>query len=115
LITDKSARPSWLLNLTNDAWFGRSPGPYQHFAMARMRAVEQGLPLVRAANTGISAVIDPYGRILRLLPLGGRGVIDQALPQPLAPTWYARWGEYSSLLLLVLLTVFWCKRRTTLP
>jgi apolipoprotein N-acyltransferase len=106
ITVNKPTRPDWILNVTNDAWFGNSPGPYQHFAMARMRAVEQGLPLVRAANTGISAVIDPYGRILRALPLGARGVIDQTLPKPLAPTVYAAWGEMLPLFLLTLLALF---------
>src|SRR5581483_2245929 len=62
-VTDPNNRPVWLINVTNDAWFGNSTGPYQHFYMTKMRAVEEGLPLVRAANTGISAVIDPYGRV----------------------------------------------------
>ena len=73
-VTDRAARPGWLLNLTNDAWFGSSAGPYQHFHQAQVRAIEQGLPVARAANTGISAVIDPYGRILAEIGLGERGV-----------------------------------------
>ena len=90
-------RPGWLLNVTNDAWFGNSAGPYQHFSSARLRAIEQGLPLVRAANTGISAVVDPYGRVTGYLPLGARGVLDAALPKARSPTPYARFGDLSFL------------------
>ncbi len=89
----RGERPGWLLNLTNDGWFGESSGPYQHFQQARVRAIEQGLPLVRAANTGISAVVDPVGRILKELPLGVEGVLDAPLPQPIAPTFYVRIGD----------------------
>ncbi len=87
-------RPGLLLNLTNDAWFGRATGPYQHLVAARLRAVEEGLPLVRAANTGISAVIDGWGRVRRSLPLGMRGDIDAQLPPaPAQPTVFARFGS----------------------
>ena len=86
--------PGLILNLTNDAWFGRTPGPYQHFAQARLRAVEEGLPLVRDANNGISAVVDPHGRVLASLPLGAQGVLDSALPERLpGATLYRQFGD----------------------
>jgi apolipoprotein N-acyltransferase len=94
-------RPGWLLNVTNDAWFGRSSGPYQHLASARLRAVERGLPLVRAANTGISVIVDPWGRTLRRLGLGETGVLDGPLPRALAqPTPYSRIGDWGFAALL---------------
>jgi apolipoprotein N-acyltransferase len=80
----ETVRPGLMLNVTDDAWFGRTAGPYQHFAQARLRTIEEGLPLVRAATTGISAVIDPYGRILTMLPLGQEGILDSGLPQKIA-------------------------------
>ncbi len=98
-------RPQWMINVTNDAWYGNTPGPYQHFLQARVRAVEEGLPLVRAANSGISAVVDAYGRIIASLPLDHIGVIDATLPAAIAPTLYARLGD---LLLLAMLSLTAC-------
>ncbi|MGA2125381.1 MAG: apolipoprotein N-acyltransferase [Xanthobacteraceae bacterium] len=89
----RGERPGWLLNLTNDGWFGDSIGPYQHFQQARIRAIEHGLPLVRAANTGISAVVDPLGRVVAELPLGAEGVLDAFLPRAIDPTPYVRFGN----------------------
>ncbi len=94
-LVDREHRPGFLVNVTNDGWFGHSTGPYQHLAQARLRAIEQGLPLVRAANTGISAVIDAYGRELKTLPLMERGVLDSALPAALPPTLYAQAGDWT--------------------
>lgn len=88
-----ATRPAWLLSITNDAWFGQSIGPHQHFATMKARAIEQGLPAVRAASTGISAIIDPWGRLVVHLGLGQMGFVDGPLPQALAPTLYARWGD----------------------
>ncbi|WP_299968158.1 apolipoprotein N-acyltransferase [uncultured Roseobacter sp.] len=105
------ARPDFLIQITNDAWFGQYAGPQQHLAQARMRAIEQGLPLMRAANTGVSAMIDPYGRILRALPLGEQGFIDAPLPAPLPKTLYSRTGDLPlALLLLIGLSTSWLRR-----
>jgi apolipoprotein N-acyltransferase len=93
-------RPDWMLQVTNDAWFGIHTGPFQHFAQARLRAVEQGLPLIRVANTGITAVIDARGRILAELPFGTMAALDTTIPGALPPTPYARWGDGPLLLLL---------------
>ncbi len=94
-------RPGWLLNLTNDAWFGISSGPYQHFQQARVRAIEEGLPLIRSANSGISAVIDPVGRVIALLPLGEDGLLDSALPKPARITIYGRTGDLIFIVIVV--------------
>lgn len=96
VVPNTLSRPAWLLNVTNDAWFGTSLGPFQHFASARMRAVEEGLPLVRAANTGITAIVDGYGRILGQLGLNDVGVIDTDLPKPVTGiSLYAEFGNWS--------------------
>ncbi len=87
-------RPEWLLNLTNDAWYGMTQGPHQHFALSRMRSVEEGLPLVRVANTGISGVVDAYGRVVAKAPLGVRAVVDSDLPKGLGQrTVYSMFGN----------------------
>jgi len=96
-------RADWIVQITNDGWFGTLTGPYQHLAQARLRAIEQGLPLVRVANTGVSGVIDAHGRILATIPLGEAAYIDASLPGALPPTPYARFGEVPLLLLLAAL------------
>jgi apolipoprotein N-acyltransferase len=95
-------RPGLLLNVTNDGWFGMTSGPYQHFAQARLRAIEEGLPLIRAANTGISAIIDSYGRVLAELPLGAERVLDGPLPRRIAAPLFARFPLSSVLLLWII-------------
>lgn len=104
-------RPGWIVNLTNDGWFGISTGPYQHLQQARLRAVEQGLPLVRAANTGISAVVDPLGRIVAQLELGREGVLDSSLPAAIPPTLYARTGNIPIIVVLLIATILVIRRR----
>ena len=94
-------RPGWFVNVTDDSWFGPSTGPYQHLFTARVRAIEEGIPVVRAANTGISAVIDPLGRTIATLGLDKFGALDAPLPAALAPTPYARFGDLGFLLLLI--------------
>ncbi len=93
-------RADWILQITNDAWFGTLTGPYQHLAQARFRAIEQGLPLVRVANTGISGVIDARGRVVSVLPRGIASYLDAGLPGAMAERPYARWGEVPVLVLL---------------
>lgn len=86
-------RADWILQITNDGWFGRVAGPYQHLAQAKLRAVEQGLPVLRAANTGVTAVIDTKGRVQQSLPLGAEGWFDTDVPGALRATLYARTGD----------------------
>ena len=92
-------RPAWIVNISNDAWFGKTSGPWQHLNIASYRAIEEGLPMVRATPTGVSAMIDAYGRVRQGASLGqgAQGVIDAPLPPALPPTAYSRWGE----------TIFW--------
>jgi apolipoprotein N-acyltransferase len=95
-------RAGFILLITNDAWFGHISGPYQHLAQARLRSVEQGLPMIRVANTGVTAMIDAHGQIRAFLPLGTSGYIDAALPAALPPTLYSKTGDLPLLVLLVL-------------
>lgn len=105
-------RPGFLLNLTNDGWFGLTSGPHQHFAQARLRTIEEGLPLVRAANTGISGVVDAYGRVVGSLPLGVEGVLDSGLPVAGPFTIYARLGDSIFLSMVVFLSfAMWAPMR----
>lgn len=108
------ARADFLLQITNDAWFGTWSGPYQHLAQAQMRAIEQGLPMMRAANTGVSAMIDPHGRVTASLPLGQAGFVDATLPLPLAPTLYVRIGDVAIILVVsVAFVLLWGWMRRT--
>ena len=101
-VTDpKVPRPGWLVNITDDSWFGPWSGPHQHLLTAQVRAIEEGLPIARAANTGISAMIDGYGRVRGHLALNRMGVVDAALPRALALTLYDRFGDLVFLLLLI--------------
>ncbi|MBI3676387.1 MAG: apolipoprotein N-acyltransferase [Proteobacteria bacterium] len=108
-------RPQWFVNVTDDSWFGppSSSGPQQHFLIARVRAIEEGIPVARAANTGISAVIDPLGRVVAELGAGQMGIIDAKLPVALPPTLYARLGDFAFLLLILscIALAFWMGRQ----
>ena len=98
-------RPGLLINVTNDGWFGDTTGPRQHFHQTRVRAVEEGLPIVRAANNGVSAVIDGRGRVIAMLMLNERGVVDSAIPQAIAPTVYGKLGDITFLALALIFLV----------
>jgi len=95
-------RPGWLVNVTDDSWFGPDTGPMQHLLIARVRAIEEGLPIVRAANSGISAVIDAHGRVRASLGLGLRDVVDANLPVALSPTPFVRYGNVMLLTFLLM-------------
>jgi len=110
-IDARDERVGWIVNLTNDAWFGISTGPYQHLQQTRVRAIEQGLPVVRAANSGISAVIDPLGRIVARLDLGVEGVFDSTLPAAIRPTIYARFGDLPALIIVAFAMIVVLRRR----
>ena len=110
-VATRDDRPGWIVNLTNDGWFGISTGPYQHLQQARLRAIEEGLPVVRAANTGISAVIDPLGRIVARLGLGVEGVLDSNLPSAIPPTIYARTGDIPAAIIVAAAFIFIIRRR----
>ena len=104
-IVDRENRPDWILNVTNDAWYGHSSGPYQHFAIARTRAVEQGLPLVRAANNGVSGVVDAAGRVIAGMDLDTIGYLDVVLPAAAGATPYAIVGDWIFLAMMLLALV----------
>lgn len=94
-VIDRNDRPHFLLNITNDGWYGKTAGPYQHFAIVKLRAIEEGIPLIRVANTGISGVVDAYGRVTAKLMVGKSGFIDADLPQVIAPTFFSLYGEWA--------------------
>ncbi|MDE2320221.1 MAG: apolipoprotein N-acyltransferase [Rhodospirillales bacterium] len=109
-ILDEHDRPDWIVNVTDDAWFGDSAGPRQHFADVRLRAVEEGLPIVRDANSGISAIIDPFGRVTASMPLDYAGVLVAPLPKAQPKTLYARLGlafPISLSILCLLIGLMW--------
>jgi apolipoprotein N-acyltransferase len=101
-VVDESHRPQFMLNVTNDGWYGKTAGPYQHFASVRVRAIEEGLPLLRSANTGISGVVDAYGRVRTHLGIGLSGAIDAVIPVALPPTLFSRYGAAAIFILMAI-------------
>ena len=106
-----SLRPGVFLNVTDDSWFGLTPGPYQHLAQVRLRAIEEGIPVIRAADSGISAVIDSYGRVSSELPLGYEGVLDAALPNAISATPFSRHGIWTWLTVWLIALILNCLLR----
>lgn len=111
-ITNSNQRPEWLINLTNDAWYGDSAGPRQHLIATRLRAAEEGLSIVRVANSGISAAIDPLGRIIGQIPLNQSQILDVSLPSKLSTkTIYGNYGNFVPIIfisLLIILAIYLC-------
>lgn len=119
-VTDPADRPDWLLNVTNDAWYGVSSGPFQHFLQSRVRAIEEGLPMVRSAGTGISAIIDPYGRVVEQQSLNISGVVEGRLPEKIvARTSYSRWKDWTFMGLIIIVAasnvLFWRRKNKLDP
>ena len=107
-IDANTVNSDFIVHLTNDAWFGSYNGPQQHIVQIRARAIEQGLPVLRSANTGISALIDPYGRILKKIPLNIEGYIDVKIPKKIDETLYSKFGSKKwNLLLICLFALFY--------
>ncbi len=104
-VVDPKHRPALIFNPSNDSWYG-SWGPPEHLAQARMRAIEEGLPILRATPTGISAIIAPDGRVLDSVPLGQAGAIERALPAPYPPTLFSRIGNWAALIVAAAMLLF---------
>lgn len=104
-VVEKNNPPKAIINVTNDAWYGNTSGPYQHFQMSRVRAIEEGTPLIRAANNGISGVIDSYGRIIKQTKLSSEAVLDVSLPTSIRPTLYSSYGNSIILLIMAAMAV----------
>ncbi len=103
IVNKEQSRPGWIINVTNDGWYGNTSGPYQHLEMTRFRAIEEGTPIVRAANTGISAVFDGYGQKVGVVGFGKQDVLDVVLPHPTYKVpFYAQWGDWITLTLILL-------------
>lgn len=117
-VVDKNNRPKWLINLTNDGWYGISSGPFQHFFAARLRAIEEGIPVIRVANSGISGVINAYGTVLDAIPLNTASYLDTLIPKTTILTLYAKYGNFipcSLCLFWILIAIIVAKGKKFLP